>query len=91
MVLPSPLVTPEAQLKIFEKKDCKLYLRPEETAESVAGILKCAPHIQTVTFPTLNQFFNDTEATQVNYSKTWEEGKDDPWMVFHTSGTTGKV
>lgn len=89
MLLPSPLVTPEAQLKIFEKKGCKLYLRPEETAESVTQILKSAPHIQTVTFPPLDDFFNETEASPVYYPKTWEQGKDDPWMVFHTSGTTG--
>ncbi|CAG8961237.1 hypothetical protein HYFRA_00013293 [Hymenoscyphus fraxineus] len=22
-------------------------------------------------------------------NQTWEEGKDDPWIMFHTSGTTG--
>ncbi|KAJ6023984.1 hypothetical protein N7540_004781 [Penicillium herquei] len=91
MVLPSPLVTPAAQLKIFEKKGCTVYLRPEEMAESVAGILKDerALHIQTITVPPLEQFLNEEEATPVNYPKTWEEGHDDPWLVFHTSGTTG--
>ncbi|KAJ5718555.1 hypothetical protein N7488_004201 [Penicillium malachiteum] len=91
MVLPSPLVTPAAQSKIFEAKGCTIYLRPEEMAESVAGILKDenASHMQTVTVPPLDQFLNETEATPVNYSQTWEEGQDDPWLVFHTSGTTG--
>jgi hypothetical protein len=28
----------------------------------------------------------DEEAEPVNYPKTWEEGKDDLWMVFHISG-----
>jgi len=23
------------------------------------------------------------------YTKTWEQAKDDPWLTFHTSGTTG--
>ncbi|KAJ5715912.1 uncharacterized protein N7483_013093 [Penicillium malachiteum] len=48
-----------------------------------------ASHIQTITVPPLEQFLNETEATSVNYSKTWEEEQDDPWLVFHTSGTTG--
>ena len=41
-------------------------------------------------FPELDQFLKDDEATQFFYKKSWEEGKDDPWLVFHTSGTTGK-
>ncbi|KAJ5712437.1 hypothetical protein N7493_008905 [Penicillium malachiteum] len=82
MVLPSPLVTPAAQSKIFAAKGCTIDLRPEEMAESVAGILKDenASHMQTVTVPPLEQFLNETEATPVNYSKTWEEGQDDPWL-----------
>ncbi|KAJ5759629.1 hypothetical protein N7520_006785 [Penicillium odoratum] len=84
MVLPSPLVTPEAQLQILEKKGCTLYLRPDEMTEPVAGILKGTSHIKPITIPALEYFLNDTEA-----SPSWAEGKDDPWLVFHTSGTTG--
>jgi hypothetical protein len=25
----------------------------------------------------------------VSYTKSWEEAKDDPWLIFHTWGTTG--
>jgi acyl-coenzyme A synthetase/AMP-(fatty) acid ligase len=89
MVVPSPLVTAEAQLQILERKNCTLYLRPEEMAVPVAGVLKGTSHIHTITVPALDQFLNETEARQVNYPKSWVEGKDDPWLVFHTSGTTG--
>ena len=89
MVLPSPLVTPEAQLQILEKKGCAIYLRPEEMTESVGGVLKGAPHVHPITVPALDHFLNETEASPVNYPKSWAEGKDDPWLVFHTSGTTG--
>ncbi|KAJ5718941.1 hypothetical protein N7493_007396 [Penicillium malachiteum] len=89
MVLPSPLVTPEAQLQILEKKGCRIYLRPEEMTDSVGGVLKGAPHVQPITVPALDHFLNETEASPVNYPKSWAEGKDDPWLVFHTSGTTG--
>lgn len=91
MVLPSPLVTPQAQLQILEKKGCTLYLRAEEMAESVAEILKDTSHIQPITLPSLGHFLNETEAIPVNYPKAWAEGKDDPWLVFHTSGTTGMI
>lgn len=91
MVLPSQLVTPEAQLRILEKKGCTLYLRPEEMTDSVAGMLKGTSHIQPITIPALEHFLNETEASPVNYPKSWAEGKDDPWLVFHTSGTTGMI
>lgn len=89
MVLPSPLVTPEAQLRILEKKKCTVYLRPASMADPVGAILRDAPHVQTITVPEPDEFSLEAEAVPVNYSKTWDEGKDDPWLVFHTSGTTG--
>ncbi|KLJ11455.1 hypothetical protein EMPG_13357 [Blastomyces silverae] len=89
MVLPSPLLTPEAQLRVLEKTNCKLYLRPSEMADSVSNILRDAPHVEQITVPGIEEFFRDDEADRVVYSKTWDEGKTDPWVVFHTSGTTG--
>lgn len=58
-------------------------------ASPVDTILRGAPHIQTITVPEIEEFLPDAEAVPVIYSKTWEEGKDDPWLVFHTSDTTG--
>ncbi|GKZ30777.1 hypothetical protein AbraIFM66950_010214 [Aspergillus brasiliensis] len=89
MVLPSPLVTAEAQLHILEKKGCTVYLRPSTMEAPVAEILKAAPHVQTITVPDIDAFLQEAEAEPVNYSKTYEEGRADPWLVFHTSGTTG--
>ncbi|OJD25562.1 hypothetical protein ACJ73_03066 [Blastomyces percursus] len=89
MVLPSPLLTPEAQLRVLEKTNCKLHLQPLEMAGSVSNILQDAPHVEQITVPGIEEFFQDDEADPVVYSKTWDEGKEDPWLVFHTSGTTG--
>lgn len=89
MVVPSPLVTGEAQLQILEKTGCKLYLRPAEMAGPVSAILQGAPHVEQITVPASEEFFKDDEAEPVVYGKSWDEGKDDPWLVFHTSGTTG--
>ncbi|THC89587.1 hypothetical protein EYZ11_010967 [Aspergillus tanneri] len=89
MILPSPLITPEAQLRILEKKDCKLYLRPLEMAGPVDSILRKASYIRSITVPGLEEFLREDAAAPAVYGKTWDEGKDDPWLVFHTSGTTG--
>ncbi|OQE20888.1 hypothetical protein PENFLA_c015G05828 [Penicillium flavigenum] len=89
LVLPSPLITPEAQKRILEAKSCALYLRPSSLETHVGVALKEAPHIQAITVPEIDEFMKETEAPIYTYPKSWEEGKDDPWLVFHTSGTTG--
>ncbi|PYI24380.1 AMP-binding enzyme [Aspergillus violaceofuscus CBS 115571] len=89
LILPSPLVTAEAQRRILEQQKCTVYLRPSTMTTQVDVILHDAPHVQTIDIPDLEEFLKDTEAEPVTYSKTWDEGKNDPWLVFHTSGTTG--
>jgi hypothetical protein len=89
MVLPSPLITIEAQARILDAKSCALYLRPTSMATYVDSILKEAPHVQAITVPEIDEFMKETEAPTYVYPKSWEKGKSDPWLVFHTSGTTG--
>ncbi|CAI7665550.1 unnamed protein product [Penicillium pancosmium] len=89
IVLPSPLITPDAQTRILNAKNCGLYLRTPAMAEPIAAVLKEAPHVQVITVPDLSVFLNEDTAPKYTYSKSWEEAKDDPWVVFHTSGTTG--
>ncbi|KAE8360421.1 hypothetical protein BDV27DRAFT_161686 [Aspergillus caelatus] len=82
MVLPSPLVTAEAQLRILEKKKCTVYLRPSSMASQVDAILCEAPHVQAVEVPELDEFMQEDEAVPYIYSKTWDEGKDDHGLYF---------
>lgn len=89
MVLPSPLITAEAQLQILNKKDCRVYLRDAAEADKVDEVVKIAPDIEVITVPVLEEFMQETRAVSCVYPKTWDEGKKDPWQVFHTSGTTG--
>ncbi|KAF9893545.1 hypothetical protein FE257_010857 [Aspergillus nanangensis] len=89
MILPSPLTTPEAQIRILDQHDCRIYIRPEAMAEKANEISQKAPDMQMIVMPGLDEFLKDTVATPCVYTKTWDEAKDDPWMVFHTSETTG--
>lgn len=82
-------MTADAQLRILNAKDCTIYLRPISMADRVGAILRDAPHIRSITSPDLEGFVQETEAILYNYPKAWEDGVDDPWFVFHTSGTTG--
>lgn len=60
-------------------------------ADRVDTILRDAPHIQAIAAPELGDIMQETEATPYNYPKSWGDGVDDPWLVFHTSGTTGRL
>lgn len=83
------MITAEAQRRILEHTNCTVYLRAASMTAFVDSVLSEAPHVQTVTAPDLEQIMQEAEAPPYVYSKTWDEAKDDPWLVFHTSGTTG--
>jgi Tat protein secretion system quality control protein TatD with DNase activity len=89
MVIPSPLIPPVAQRLILSKTKCQVYIRPSSMAEFVGAILEDAPNIQQITAPDLESLLQETAAEPYIYPKTWEEGKNDPWLVAHTSGTIG--
>ncbi|GIK02017.1 putative NRPS-like protein biosynthetic cluster [Aspergillus viridinutans] len=89
MVLPSPLIPPVAQRLILSKTQCQVYIRPSSMAQVVGAILEDAPNVQQITAPELESLLQESPAEPYVYPKAWEEGKNDPWLVVHTSGTTG--
>ncbi|RLL96294.1 hypothetical protein CFD26_100885 [Aspergillus turcosus] len=89
IVLPSPLIPPVAQRLILSKTHCQVYIRPSSMAQVVGAVLEDAPNIQQITAPELDSLLQETAAEPYVYPKSWEEGKNDPWLVVHTSGTTG--
>jgi acyl-coenzyme A synthetase/AMP-(fatty) acid ligase len=89
MILPSPLASIEAQIRILQQKDCKIYVRPPTMSAFVDKILINAKEIISIDGPELNDLLVDGEISSRSYGKSWNEGKDDPWLVYHTSGTTG--
>src|SRR3954466_9537082 len=90
MVLPSPMMTPEAQLHILDQKNCNLYVRPESMGSTVDHIVQRRHGLQIIAGPGLEELLQDNQAEPFVYRKSWEEGKEDPWLTFHTAGTTGK-
>lgn len=56
----------------------------------VDAILRDVPDVQQIDAPDFGDLLRETPANPYVYPKSWDEGKDDPWLVFHTSGTTGQ-
>ena len=89
MVLPSPSSTTEAQRHIIELTKCGSYLYVVSLAPKIRGILAERPHIRDIMVPDLDDWLREDKASVYEYTKSFHQARDDPWIVFHTSGTTG--
>lgn len=81
------LNTPEVHVTLMEQTDCKALF----TAQGVHAkdILNCRPMKHTV-IPELEVLLDSGPVPQYPYEKTFEEAEHDPYLILHTSGTTGQ-
>jgi acyl-CoA synthetase (AMP-forming)/AMP-acid ligase II len=87
MLLTSPRNSLEGQLDLLNKTDCKVILsargyniQPELLSQSGASLL----HVQE-----LEELLATGEINKYNFSKSFEAAVKDPFVVLHTSGSTG--
>ncbi len=78
-----------AQVHVFEVTHCKTYLHAASSVSVVEAVQSQGLHLKTLAVPGPEAWFNDEAGEVYRYEKTWEEAKDDPVTIFHTSGTTG--
>lgn len=83
-------MTPEALARLLSKTSCTTYIRPQNISATVDVIAAIGDKIQVINAPELSQITADAPTTSVSFDKEWESNKDDPWLIFHTSGTTGR-
>ena len=89
LVLPSIYLSPAAIHNLLNKTACTTYLHTKDLGDFVRSIVKSEPHVSTLEVPELDTWLFGEEAHPFLYNKTWDEAKSDPWLIFHTSGTTG--
>lgn len=77
-------------MHILSKTSCTTYIRSGELSAKVDEIAAKGTGIRTMAAPQLDDLLREDFAQKFPYNKSWEDGKDDPWLVFHTSGTTGR-
>lgn len=90
LFLPNLAMTPESHANVLRKADCQIYISTDDVANAVNAALQHAPGIHYMSAPELDVFFQKVEPIPITYTKSWDDAKDDPWLVFHTSGTTGE-
>lgn len=89
ILLPSAFATREAQLHVLDVTKCQAYLHPQSMQRAIESLIAERGNIQRVLVPEVHEWVNEDEAQPYGYVKGWDEAKLDPWIIFHTSGTTG--
>lgn len=73
-------------MSLLEQTDCKYFF--SGLGVHVDDIL-AARQMRHVVIPDLEDLLDPTKAPHYPFEKTFEEAKNDPYVVLHTSGTTG--
>lgn len=59
--------------------------------EKIQSAIGADSNVPQRAVPELSEWLFAGEARTYPYGKTWEEACSDPWLIFHTSGTTGQA
>lgn len=80
------LNTPAVHISLMEQTDCKALFTAQGV--HVKDILASRPMTHTV-IPELEVLLESGSVPHYPYEKTFEEAEHDPYLILHTSGTTG--
>ncbi|KAL9053698.1 MAG: hypothetical protein Q9206_003833 [Seirophora lacunosa] len=89
VLLPSPFTTREAQVHLLEKTNCGAFICSQSLEAQANLVTQACQGIPVIPAPELHHLLREDIAPSYAYTKSWEEAMKDPWIIFHTSGTTG--
>ncbi|KAJ5688964.1 acetyl-CoA synthetase-like protein [Penicillium macrosclerotiorum] len=84
----SPRNSVEAQVNLFDKTDCNLLYHDQTLASMVRPWVAGRSGMKSITIPPWEQWVT-TPVAPFPYTKTFAEAEWDPFVVLHTSGSTG--
>ncbi len=83
----SALNTPDTHISLLQQLECRAVF--SASVVDISYLLERHPALSIVV-PELDDLLNEADGTQhFPYTKTFEEAQFDPYVVLHTSGTTG--
>ena len=88
MFYSSPRNGLEVQVALLEKLDCDVLMLPAQIPDSARKVLESHVNRKYI-LPDLDFFLSDKPIQPYPYNKTWEEARNDPYVVLPSSGTTG--
>ncbi|MCJ1250943.1 hypothetical protein MMC30_008172 [Trapelia coarctata] len=84
----SPRNSLEAHLSLLEDTDCKLFLMPKAAPPIVKEVLSKRT-MQVYEIPELDEWLNAERGPLYPFEQTFDQARLDPFVVLHTSGSTG--
>ncbi|OLN81296.1 Iterative polyketide synthase CazM 10 [Colletotrichum chlorophyti] len=84
----SPRNPLEAQLNLFKMSDCQVIARPV-SHESIVESWLSHWNMKTMEIEPLHEILSKPHVPNIPYTKTAAEAEWDPFVVLHTSGSTG--
>ena len=88
MFFPSPRNSLEAHLSLLNETATTHYITPAEELPVLASILKKKP-LPKLVIPSLESLLDETPVDGFPFGKSFEEARMDPFLILHTSGSTG--
>lgn len=85
----SPRNSKEGQLNLFDKTGCKVLAFASSHKETVEPWLAERPAMQAFEVASIDAWFPEKQVPHFPYDKTFDEAEWDPFVVLHTSGSTG--
>jgi hypothetical protein len=86
-----PLAPPAAKGYLLDVTGCSAFVYAETSEPGAQEILATRVNVRGLKAPPLNSWITETKAEPYPYKKSWDEAKDDPCIIFHSSGTTGML
>ncbi|KAJ5784570.1 acetyl-CoA synthetase-like protein [Penicillium pulvis] len=84
----SPRNSVQAQLNLFDKTDCNLLYHDSQYASLVKPWVDGRPGMESVAIAPWDEWVAE-DVVPIPYLKTFTEAEWDPYVVLHTSGSTG--
>lgn len=76
-------------LSLLEETVCDKFFCSSEFEAGVKSLQKKSPSLNVFAIPTFEEMSNGA-GTHYPYNKPWFESHEDPILICHTSGSTGK-
>lgn len=89
-MIPSVRNALSQHLSVFEAAACDKVFYTVEMEQTVIALKQANPSIQSVLVPSLDELIN-TPSEHYEYNRTWAEGRTDPIIIAHSSGSTGRT
>lgn len=90
LLVPSPRNPPSTNLHLMQQTNSNKLLHAEELAPLIKPLMELDPSVVFNTVPSF-QVMLDSQPEHYPYEKSFEEARNDPIVVLHSSGSTGET